>query len=236
MAVRLARTALPKGNTMKPDLIERLLAGAVLLTSTLSAPTLALAQRAAGPGPALVPARPVKVLTVPCCRCLDGSVQTINISTGSAAWTVKPPSGPVQTASPSNHPAWTTALAPAAWLGTQSGQVGTYTFDLRFRIPNCAIRPNVTLSGAFSADNGGTVSLIPGPMTPASVTPPQGFQTTAPFSSGNLGPGNYTLRVTVNNLHGPAGMALKGTITIRCPRFVQPVDPIEEAGDPIDDS
>lgn len=216
---------------MKHALINRLLAGAVLTTSTLAVPAVALAQRAPKPIPV-----PVKMLTLPCCRCLDGSVPTVNISTGSAGWTVKPPSGPVQTAVASSNVAWTTALAPAAWLGTQNGQPGTYTFELPFRVPNCTIRPTVTLSGAFSADNGGTVSLISGPMTSASVTYPNGFKTTAPFTSSSLAPGNYILRVTVQNQSGPVGMALKGTLTVRCPRYVEPADPIEDTGDPIDNS
>lgn len=212
------------------DKFSRLLAGAVLMTSTLAVPAPALAQRVPGPGPV-----PVKMLTLPCCRCLDGSVQTVNISTGSVGWTVKPPVGSVQTAIASSNVAWTNALAPAIWLGTQNGQPGNYEFDLRFSVPNCTIRPTVTLSGAISADNGGTVSLIPASMTPVSGPYPFGFLTTTTFASGNLVPGTiYTLRVTVNNQSGPVGMVLKGTIIVRCPKDVIKTDPIEVIGDPVD--
>jgi hypothetical protein len=221
---------------MKLNRLARPLAGALVLGLAAAAPGTLHAQRAAIPDPIPLPGPlPVKMLTLPCCRCLDGSVQTVNISTGSAVWTVQPPSGPVQTATPSNNVAWTNALAPATWLGTQNGQPGTYTFELRFRIPNCTIRPTVILSGAFSADNGGTVSLITGPMTPVSGPYPFGFQATVPFTSGSLPSGNnYILRVTVKNQSGPVGMVLKGTLTIRCPKDVIKTDPIEQTGDPVD--
>lgn len=224
---------------MKIDHIGRLLGGALVLGLTAAAPGALHAQRTAIPDPVPLPGPlPVKMLTLPCCRCLDGSVQTVNISTGSAVWTVQPPSGPVQTATQSNNVAWTNALAPAKWLGSQTGSPGTYTYTLRFRVPNCTIRPVVNLAGAFSADNGGSVSLTPltgGQTNPlATVSFPFGFQTTAPFTQNGIGPGIYTLSVSVQNQSGPVGMVLKGTLTIRCPRDVIKTDPIEQTGDSVD--
>jgi hypothetical protein len=151
--------------------------GALVLGQTAAAPGTLHAQRAAIPHPVPLP---VKILTLPCCRCLDGSVQTVNISTGSALWTIQPPVGPVQAASLSNNIAWTNALAPAQWVGTQNGVPGVYKFELRFRVPNCTIRPQVTVTGAFSADNGGGVFIVPGPSSPLATVPfPFGFQGTA---------------------------------------------------------
>jgi hypothetical protein len=129
---------------------------------------------------------------------------------------MKPPSGPAVPAAITSHSAWTTGAAPAKWVGTQSGVQGTYVFELRFYVPNCVIRPSITVAGIFSADNGGIVT-IDGPPSNGTAPPPTGFQNTFPFTK-MVGSGMHTIRVTVNNLGGPVGAVVRGAITIRCPK------------------
>lgn len=186
---------------------------AVLLVSGASSVTASAQTGARGPGKP----PPVKMITIPCCKCLDGSTQTVSINTGANAWTMKPPTGPAQPAPVTTHVAWTTGAAPAQWVGTQSGVQGSYVFELRFHVPNCVIRPTIMVSGIFSADNGGVLT-IDTPMPAFNAPPPTAFQSTFPFGKQVVGPGMHTIRVTVNNLGGPVGAVVKGTITVRCPK------------------
>jgi hypothetical protein len=176
--------------------------------------------------------RPVKIFTVPCCRCVDGSSQTLSINTGAAPWTMTPatPSGgwsgdplgraasaAVVAAPVTSHPAWTTAAAPAQWVGVQAGVPGTYVFELPFYVPNCVIRPDLTVSGVFSADNAGVITIDT--PTPAFTAPgPMAYQHITAFTFSVTTPGTHVIRVTVGNNEGPTGTVVRGTITVRCPR------------------
>ncbi|HYE27071.1 MAG TPA: hypothetical protein VEA61_02400 [Allosphingosinicella sp.] len=132
---------------------------------------------------------------------------------------MKPPTGPAVAAPIYHNPGWTTGAAPAQWVGTKTGVPGTYIFELRFRVPNCVIRPlGINVSGIFSADNGGVVT-VDGPPVVGTAPPVWAFQNTFPFNkSVSTVPGLHTIRVTVNNQSGPVGAVVKGTIAIRCPR------------------
>jgi hypothetical protein len=189
------------------------IARAVLTAAPFTA--LLAAAPAAAQGP------PTKAILVPCCKCADGSVQTVDISTGAAPWRVSPPSGapaaavPVPTSSiPST---WTTALAPAVWVQHPAGEAdGTFDYELRFQVQKCAIKPDVTISGQFSADNSATLTV--GGPTPVFTAPGStAYTSTFPFSvPAAIGAGAIEVKV-VNN-EADTGMVLRGTITVRCPR------------------
>jgi hypothetical protein len=170
---------------------------------------------AAAQGPAVPP--PVKQITVPCCKCVDGSTQTVSINTGATPWTMKGPTGPAVPAQVTSHVAWTTAAAPAKWVGTQAGQPGTYIFELPFYLPNCVIKASVTVAGVFSADNG-AVLVVDTPSPAFNAPPPTAFTSTFAFTKAITTPGLHTIRVSVKNNEGPTGTVVRGTITVRCPK------------------
>jgi hypothetical protein len=176
------------------------------------------------PAPAQ-PVAPAPVVRVPCCRCVDGRVLRVNINTRTAPWRVRrvvPLATSLVPVVPAANGAWTTAAAPADWVSHPSGGLpGIYVYELRIQVPVCMIRGRVTFGGVFSADNGGTLSLVrPNNTTVALGTRPlpNGF-TAITASPGALmaTSGTYILRATVRNLHGPSGFVLRGQILVRCP-------------------
>lgn len=188
------------------------IARAVLIAAPFTA--LLAAAPAAAQGP---PAS--KAILVPCCKCADGSVLTVDISTGAAPWRVKPPAGAPAAAVPvpSIPPSWTTALAPAVWIQHPAGEAdGTYEYELRYQVQKCTIKPDVTVSGDFSADNSATLTV--GGPTPVFTAPgPTAYTSTFPFSA-PLPVGAGAIKVSVVNDELDTGLVLRGTITVRCPR------------------
>jgi hypothetical protein len=118
--------------------------------------------------------------------------------------------------------AWTTAAAPAGWVSHPSGSLpGVYIYELRIQVPICMIRSRVTIDGRFSADNGGTLSLVRPNNTIVALGTrpmPNGFTGVTNFpATAMVTPGTYILRATVRNLDGPSGFVLRGQILVRCP-------------------
>jgi hypothetical protein len=165
-----------------------------------------------------------KVERLGCCECLGQSRQ-LDLSTGLAAWTVKPPTGPAVMAAVigSPHTAWTSA-APAKWInedGTISSKAaGLWKYKLRVLVPKCVIpfmRP-LKLSGTVSSDNSVKVTITNsvGTNVPVVSNPSLwSFQTMTPFSVA-LQPGMNTVTVEVTNEGGPTGMALNAVLDARC--------------------
>lgn len=166
--------ALAKGTIMTLDKIGRLLAGAVLATSmfAVSIPAPALAQSARGgdavavPDPALPQPVPGKVITLPCCKCIGGESQVVNLNSGSGAGSVPfNVAGPgvgnpiAQTITNNIHPLWTASLPPAQWIhannnnGSSAQPAGTYQYTVRIRVPKCTIPMRVNLAGQAAADD-----------------------------------------------------------------------------------
>jgi hypothetical protein len=198
-----------------------LVAAVPLLASAIAAPKFVQAQ----PDDKL-PLPPKQVVNVPCCRCLDGKVNTININTGTAPWRlIEGPSitpGLATTVTTPN-PGWTTG-APAQWVsnnasGTASAPAGTYVYELPIRVPNCVIPMTINFSGKVAADNGYKAILIaPNGASSAvgSGAAPTSFQNPTPISGTLTAPGLYRLRVHVTNQGGPQGLLVNAILKTQC--------------------
>jgi hypothetical protein len=207
---------------MKDNRRLRMMALALILLG--SGPVPSAAQERPGVRPP-----PPRAINLPCCRCVDGSTQSISIDTGSAPWTFGPAGGalaPAPVISPLTG-GWTTALAPAKWVGPgANAPQGAYTYSLTINVPRCIIPARIAIVGRVAADNSETV-LVDGVQI-AQYTGIYGFQTpnivrfNAPPPP--LAPGPHTLQVAVHNEGGPSGMVLNGTIRITCPK--EPAGPL----------
>lgn len=135
---------------------------------------------------------------------------------------------------------WTNTLAPASWLQPSPGATlgsyanGHYTYKLKIRVPNCAIKQRVFISGSIAADDvakvyvdgvgGGAVAL-----SPAAPHPFAGFSTAAvknfnhPLGNpSHTPPGVYTIRVEVDNLGGgPTGIVVRGVAKGQCDKRLE---------------
>lgn len=179
------------------------------------------------PEAANLAAVPRDAIRVPCCRCLDGTRQTVNINTGTARWQVTSPgSTGIQPVALAGNPAWT-PVPPARWVGPPGNPttVGDYTYFIRIYVPRCTIPPRVVMSGRFAADNSARVFLDANQIAASQGTPNYGFLpgSITPFSA-SLSPGLHTVRVIVRNISGPTGMILQGSLTITCPRELEQPD------------
>ena len=130
-------------------------AAAMLVVSSAAA---AQAQRVPGPRP--------RVIILPCCNCVGGEGDVVNLNSGNGAgsvpWNV---SGPLvvnpiaQTITGNFHPAWTATLSPALWVhpdtanGSTNQPGGTYNYTVRFVVPDCTIPMRVSLNGQAAADD-----------------------------------------------------------------------------------
>ena len=199
------------------DNIARRLTGAVLATSLIavSLPAPVLAQR---------PARDVRL---PCCRCLDGKSTTVNVSTGTAPWSVAFGSGAAQPVVPASNVSWT-PVPPGNWVGPSgNAAIGDYSYTMPFHVPKCVIPMRVTISGKFAADNVGKLYIDNNLVKASQGTPNYGFLpgSVTPFTwSGVLTPGSHAIKMVVTNSSGPTGLVVAATITVTCPRDGEPID------------
>jgi hypothetical protein len=161
-------------------------------------------------------------LKVPCCTCVDGSIKTLNLSTGAVPWAMTGP-GASGNAVGLSHPSWN-AVSGASWVGPTGGastaQAGTYTYTVRFHVPRCVIGARAIVKGQAGGDNRITVQVDGTAVGSTPGSTQYGFQTAnfVNFSSQPLGPGMHTLSVQVNNQSGPSGMALRGAVEVQCPK------------------
>lgn len=163
---------------------------------------------------------PLFGVVIPCCTCTDGSVLTVDISTGATPWRVVAPNGTA---------AWATSFAagqslgwtpgsPARWIRHPSFQgVGYYDYEFHISMRKCVIPARITIGGQFAADNGGSLQLDQNPRI--ATHPVMGFRdpVTVPFTS--LKQGGHVIRVRVHNQNGRTGFVLRGAITVRCPQY-----------------
>jgi hypothetical protein len=186
-------------------------------------------------------------ITIPCCRCIDGSQRSVGINSGSGAgtvpWRVSGPgvaSGATgQTITSGVNPQWTANLAPAQWIqpnsssGTTSHPGGVYNYTITIQVPRCIIPMSVIVSGQAAGDDqirifygnnqiGQTVlAASPSPAPPvAAGGGGWGFRNerVASFSQA-LGSGTHTIRIEVTNgSAGPHGLLVRGSIRSRCAR------------------
>lgn len=222
----------------KTTMTRRLLLQAAVLASALGG--VAQAQDAAAVPPP--PGGAKNVITVPCCKCVDGSKQEIPINTGATAqWQVTStipgltgpwPMKPGVISNP--HPAWgpvTAALAPARWLQPstattmQNFQNGPQTYTLRIFVPRCTIPMRVTVRGQVATDDAGSVWL-----NSAQIAGPTGFGPVPTPFTGTLNPGMNVLEVKVMNQGGgPTGMILRGSVVKECSNRLEAGGPRSEA-------
>lgn len=197
------------------------------IRSTIAKAVLVAIAAATLPAPGLAQVAPGgnRVINVPCCTCVDGSVKAISINTGTAGWTI---SGPGISGSPAptilSHAAWA-PVAPAAWVGPVGGSgtsaaSGNYTYAIRFNVPSCMIGSRIVLKGRFGADNTATILLDGNPIASTPATGTQGFLASniRSFSVPVATNGLHTLTVRVNNISGPTAVAVQASVEAQCPK------------------
>jgi hypothetical protein len=187
--------------------------------------SLAMALLIAGPNSvpasAQVQACPCVINSI-CCQCADGSIKTVDLSTGIAPWRVTVPGSTTsQLVVGGGNSAWTASAPSAQWVvppgAPQTG--GTYVYTLQYNVPNCVIPASVVMTiQAASDDSGGAISVGGPPFATASFFGIGTIPTIIVPPAGTTPPGLHTLTVRVNNQGGtPTGLLAKVTITTRCP-------------------
>lgn len=174
------------------------------------------------------------VIQLPCCS--SGTVNIINIDTGSAPWRVMPPAQtwyqPVVVPAP--NAAWA-PLPQASWVrpapATSAFALGNYTYALALNVPACSQGRTISITGNVAADNTASVFLDTPTMagtTPivSQTTPTHGFlpANVTPFTTSisSASAGTYVLRVVVTNQGSAAfpysdtGMILRGAVATAC--------------------
>ena len=136
----------------------------------------------------------------------------INLSSGTATYTVTEPNSTTITAVNSNaNGAWTASIPGASWISTEatggtddSIPNGAYVYTTTFTLTSLS-----NLSGSFASDNAGKVYLsgtgISGmEFLAGNVNNGTSFSTPTSLSALDLGPGSYTLTFDVENGTGLA--------------------------------
>lgn len=166
------------------------------------------------------------VVRVPCCRCIDGAQQTVNLNTGAVPWTVKPPVGASAMAAPfpvAQIPGSWTSLPPAQWVRHPATQgPGNYVYELLVFVPRCVIPARVYLAGRFAADNGASLRINANP--PISTDSTWGFTTSVVLPAVILPRGVNTIRVRVNNISGRTAFLMKTAVTFTCPSYAEVIE------------
>lgn len=207
--------------------MKKLLTLVLALASLAVFPGLGVAQeRKPGPGVPPIDGH----LSLPCCKCV-GDVNKLDLSTGSAPWSVSPGLGPTKTilsawtAAPVPPASWIQPVSPQAATASKSVPAGLYNYKVSFTIPdNCTIPyEKMELSGSFAADNSVPSSSLTGSTPPFNHTciAPAGskncFTTLTPLLwSGTLGTGVKMLSFDVNNEGSYSGLLVNATLTGKC--------------------
>lgn len=168
------------------------------------------------------PVVPSDAIRLPCCRCLDGSHQTVTIDTRAAPWRVAlPGTSSFQPVAPAANAAWA-PVPPADWVGPPGAPtaIGDYTYRLRFWFsPTCLIPVRIAATGRVGADNRAQVLLDGQPLASSQGTINYGFLpgNITPFAGAVAGGGLHSLTVIVHNEHNVTGMIVQGVVTLHCP-------------------
>lgn len=148
----------------------------------------------------------------------------LNMSTGSAAWTVQPPGSqaPVPATLYAGHPAWA-RLPGTLWLKPGNLELpGEYIYRLDFKLCSGFQSPELNLS--LLGDNKATVHVNGQSVgNPAGFTSPVQVSATGPFHAGD----NH-VEIRVFNSEGPTGVCVSGGLGVeqgRCPGAPMPILP-----------
>jgi hypothetical protein len=184
-------------------------------------------------------------IRLPCCRCVGGEGQTIQINTGSGAgsapWRVTGPGANnvlAQAITSNVHPYWTATLAPALWVqpnsssGSTTHPVARYYYDLVIEVPKCTIPMEVMVTGEAAGDDDVQIFLddmnLPIAKTDITIpSPPHanpgdggwGFRSEriVKFSGALSAPGLHLLRMEVfNGGGGPHGLLVRAALKTVC--------------------
>jgi hypothetical protein len=163
------------------------------------------------------------VISLPCCRCVDGGTTTVSIDTGTAPWGVSWPSVfGYPAVVPAANPAWA-PVPPAQWVGPagEPRDPGDYVYQLQFQAPDCVIPARITIAGRFAADNGATLFIDANQVRSSVGTPNYGFLPGGVTSfSAPVPPtptGLHAIRLVVRNASNVTGAIVQGTIAVTCP-------------------
>lgn len=205
--------------------------GSSKLARSAMAVTLALAAASSLPaqprrtGPLVFVPVPVAppVISLPCCRCIDGGVATISINTGAAPWGVNWPSVfGYPAVVPAANAAWA-PVPPAQWVGPAGAPTaaGDYVYQLQFQVPQCVIPARITIAGRFAADNGATLFIDANQVRSSAGTPNYGFLPGSVTSfSAPVPPtptGLHSIRLVVSNTSNVTAAIVQGAISVTCP-------------------
>jgi len=135
----------------------------------------------------------------------------VNLSTGTATYSVMFNSATSTAVSSTANPGWTASIPGAVWVnttgsGTASAPNGAYVYSTTFTLNSMS-----NLSGSFASDNAAMAFLsggsIVGSDSLGANTYANSFTTATMFSALNLGPGTYTLTFDLENGTGLASGA-----------------------------
>lgn len=161
----------------------------------------------------------VKVPTLGCCECLNGT-NTLDLSTVAGNnWTVN--GNPVAFVNPVNG-LWNLDTQSVKWVSTTvngsigSVPVGDFEYRLSFSVPDCTIGQEVALSGFSGGDDGMEIFLDN--IKLAQCITGWCFNTQKPLTTftSSITPGTHNLVVKVHNSGGPSGMFVNAKLTSRC--------------------
>lgn len=171
------------------------------------------------------------VISLPCCRCVDGSSTTVSINTGTAPWGVSWPSVfGYPAVVPAANAAWA-PVPPAQWVGPAGAPTasGDYVYQLQFQVPQCVIPARITIAGRFAADNRATLYIDAIQVRSSVGTPNYGFLPGSVTSfSAPVSPtptGLHSIRLVVSNTSSATAAIVQGAITVTCPS-----DPVVNTG------
>jgi hypothetical protein len=156
-----------------------------------------------------------------CCT-RPGQRTTLNLSTGSASWSVKLPSGATVTTANSANVAWTTTVIPTAhWISPVGNPAtpGNYVYSTQFDASNCRVRCTITVSGKFLVDNKGVLKVDGVTVASSLGTPMYGFLpgSVTPFSYNiPVVNGVHTITFEAFNQSGPTGADIELLISRLC--------------------
>ena len=146
---------------------------------------------------------------------------TVNLSTGTAAYTYSTPNGTGPAKLSGTNPAWGASIPGAQWINdsgsaTTSEAVGTYTYTTTFTVGSLS-----SFTGSFASDNNATIELGTASNLSSifsvnnnSVSQDQSFNVVTSLGSYSLAAGTYTLTAVVQNAGSspnPTGLLLGAT-------------------------